>query len=104
MPFDVHREVITVKDGDPVEMEIRETIWGPVNDNLDYPDGAVAVSWTGHRDGALNLNLLRLETAESVQSALDIAKTVGMPPQNFVVGDADGNIGWTIAGKIPIRP
>ena len=26
-----------------------------------------------------------------------------MPPQNFVVGDADGNIGWTIAGKIPVR-
>jgi penicillin amidase len=103
LPFDVHLEVIAVKDGDPVEMEIRETIWGPVNDNLDYPDGAVAVSWTGHRDGALNLNLLRLETAESVQSALDIAKTLGMPPQNFVVGDADGNIGWTIAGKIPIK-
>ena len=26
---------------------------------------------------------------------------MSMPPQNFVTGDADGNIGWTIAGKIP---
>ena len=26
-----------------------------------------------------------------------------MPPQNFVVGDAQGNIGWTIAGRIPER-
>ncbi len=26
-----------------------------------------------------------------------------MPPQNFVVGDAAGNIGWTISGSIPRR-
>jgi penicillin amidase len=26
-----------------------------------------------------------------------------MPPQNFVTGDAMGNIGWTIAGKIPLK-
>ena len=26
-----------------------------------------------------------------------------MPPQNFVTGDAGGNIGWTIAGKIPAK-
>ena len=25
-----------------------------------------------------------------------------MPPQNFVVGDENGNIGWTIAGAIPL--
>ena len=30
-----------------------------------------------------------------------IANSIDMPPQNFVVGDADGNIGWTIAGRIP---
>jgi penicillin amidase len=28
---------------------------------------------------------------------------MGMPPQNFVAGDADGNIAWTIAGRIPHR-
>lgn len=28
---------------------------------------------------------------------------MGIPPQNFVTGDAGGNIGWTIAGQIPIR-
>jgi penicillin amidase len=26
---------------------------------------------------------------------------MGLPPQNFVVGDSSGNIGWTIAGRIP---
>ena len=36
-----------------------------------------------------------------VEEALDIANRLAMPPQNFVAGDAAGNIGWTIAGKIP---
>jgi len=38
-----------------------------------------------------------------VTAALQVANRIGMPPQNFVVGDASGNIGWTIAGKIPLR-
>jgi penicillin amidase len=47
--------------------------------------------------------MLKLETVASVSEALDVANTMGMPPQNFVTGDADGNIAWTIAGKIPVK-
>ena len=99
--FAVHTETIEVKDSEPVEFVIRETVWGPVLDEVDYPDGEIAVSWIAHKPEGLNLSLLRLESAGSVQEALDIANTVAMPPQNFVAGDADGNIGWTIAGAIP---
>ncbi len=102
-PFVVHRETIAVADGDPVEFDIRETEWGPVDDSVRYPDGEIAVSWIAHDPDAVNLEILKLETAASVDEALDIANTMGMPPQNFVVGDADGNIAWTIAGRIPIR-
>jgi penicillin amidase len=99
--FDVYLETIEVKDGEPVEYVIRETLWGPVLDDLDYPDGEIAVSWLAHKPEGVNLNLLRVETARSVTEALDIANTIAMPPQNFVTGDAGGNIGWTIAGQIP---
>ena len=101
--FEVRRETIHVKDAEPVVYEIRETIWGPVDDLIDYPDGDIAVSWTAHSPEALNLNLVTLETATDVDQALAIAVTMGIPPQNFVVGDAGGNIGWTIAGQIPVR-
>jgi penicillin amidase len=101
MRFEMYREVIDVKGSESVEMTIRETIWGPVNDDVDYPDGEVAVSWIAHKVGAVNLNLVNIETADSVYAALDIANRMGIPPQNFVAGDADGNIAWTIAGKIP---
>ena len=94
-------ETINVKDGDPVEYMIRETIWGPINDDIEYPDGDIAVSWIAHKPEGLNLQLLDLETATSVDEALDVANTISMPPQNFVTGDAGGNIGWTIAGQIP---
>jgi len=99
--FDTIIERINVKDGDPVDYTIRETIWGPVVDDIEYPDGEIAVSWIAHKPEGMNLRLLDLETATSVAEALDVANTMSMPPQNFVTGDAGGNIGWTIAGKIP---
>ena len=99
--FDTFVEVISVKDEAAIEYRIRETIWGPVVDDADYPDGDIAVSWIAHQPEGLNLRLLDLETVASVAEALDVANTMSMPPQNFVTGDADGNIGWTIAGKIP---
>jgi len=99
--FTEYRETINVKDGEPVEYLIRETVWGPVLDDVDYPDGEIAVSWIAHKPEGVNLRLIDLESATSVNEALDIANTMAMPPQNFVSGDADGNIGWTIAGRIP---
>jgi penicillin amidase len=103
LPFAEVVEKIEVKGDEPVDYVIRETVWGPVHDRVEYPEGDIAVSWTAHHAESLNLNLLRLETAASVSQALDIANTMGGPPQNFVVGDADGNVGWTIAGQIPVR-
>jgi penicillin amidase len=101
--FDVFDEQIQVKDGAAVSYRIRETIWGPVRDDIEYPAGEVAVSWLAHKPDAVNLALVRLETATTVVEALDIATNVGMPPQNFVAGDENGDIGWTIAGKIPVK-
>jgi len=101
LEFDVHVEMIEVRDGEPVEYEIRETIWGPILDDIDYPDGEIAVSWIAHKPEGINFRLFDIEHATTVFEALDIANTIAMPPQNFVAGDADGNIGWTIAGTIP---
>ena len=101
--FTERREVIGVKGGDPVEVTFRETIWGPVDDDQDWPDGEIAVSWLAHRPEAVNLRILELETVGTAREALDVASTMGLPPQNFVTGDAAGNIGWTIAGRIPVR-
>lgn len=101
--FVVHTEEIRVKDADPVSFEIRETRWGPVDPDVSFEGKAIAVSWIAHHPEAVNLNIMGLETAESLSDAMEQANTFGMPPQNFVGGDADGNIGWTIAGRIPVK-
>lgn len=102
-PFITHREVIEVKDAPAVGYEIRETIWGPVDEAVRYPDGEIAVSWTAHDPRTVNLAILDLEIATNLDAALTIANRMGIPPQNFVAGDSGGNIGWTIAGSIPVR-
>lgn len=97
-------ETILVK-GQPSEtLEIRETEWGPILEETPDSDQTIAVSWIAHHTESLTLGHLALENVRSAAEALDLAGTIGTPPQNLVVGDADGNIGWTIAGKIPIRP
>ena len=101
--FSEYREIILVKDSEPEDFIVRETIWGPLLDDNANPDRMLAVSWIAHHAEAVNINHLELETATSVAAALQVANRIGMPPQNFVVGDASGNIGWTIAGQIPLR-
>ena len=101
--FDVFTETISVKNADAETLIVKETIWGPVLDDGAYPDADVAVSWIAHKQEAVNIRQLALEQAGNVFEALDIANRMGIPPQNFVCGDADGNIGWTIAGQIPLR-
>jgi penicillin amidase len=101
--FAIHKELINVKGGEPVEFDVRETIWGPVLGDVEYPDGEIAISWIAHKPESVNMNLLKLEAVASVSEALDVANTMGMPPQNFVTGDDKGNIAWTVAGKIPLK-
>ncbi|NOX67974.1 MAG: penicillin acylase family protein [Gammaproteobacteria bacterium] len=101
--FTTYRERIEVKDGEPEELLIRETIWGPVLEDVSYPQGDVAVSWIAHAPVAVNIKQMQLEKVASVAEALSVAQQLGIPPQNFVTGDASGNIGWTIAGQMPRR-
>jgi penicillin amidase len=61
------------------------------------------MQWTVHRAEATNLGLIDVETATSLDEALDAANRSGIPAQNFVAGDRAGRIGWTIAGQIPRR-
>jgi len=59
-------------------------------------------SWLAQVPAASNFNMLNLEQASSVQEALALAPTIGIPHQNFVVGDRDGHIGWAIYGRVPV--
>jgi acyl-homoserine lactone acylase PvdQ len=101
-PLQISRETIKVHGGADETIEVRDTEWGPII--AEDADGTpLALAWTALLPGALNLDLARLDLAETVDEAIDTANSAGIAPQNFVVGDRSGNIGWTIAGKIPRR-
>jgi penicillin amidase len=102
IPFEIHRETIAVRGEAAVELDVRETVWGPVIDQ-DHRGRARALRWIAHDPSGVNLRLGVLEETTTVREALTIAPTVGIPPQNFVVADRQGSIGWTVAGRIPRR-
>jgi len=100
--FERHSETLVVRDGEDEVLEVVETIWGPVVDR-DHRGRQRALRWVAHEPRAGNIEIQRLETASSVQEAVEIANRAGVPAQNFVVGDRDGHIAWTIIGPIPRR-
>jgi penicillin amidase len=102
MEFTTRRERIVVRSGETVEVEYRDTQWGPLLDEA-LNDKPVALAWTAHRPDTTNLRQFDFEAASSVAEALSIANESGIPVQNFVVADAQGNIGWTLIGKLPKR-
>ncbi len=95
-------ETIEVANGAPHEARFLVTEWGPVMGEL--PDGRpYAVRWVAHDPEGYAPGFLALETADTVDEALLAAQHSGIPAQNFVVADADGDIAWTIMGRMPRR-
>jgi penicillin amidase len=101
-PFEHFTERIAVKGDDEVVLDVLETQWGPVVDS-DAQGRRRALRWVAHLPGGTDIGLLRIVDAGTVEDALDIAARAGMPAQNMMVADAGGHIGWSVAGRIPVR-
>ena len=101
-PFQKYTEIIHAKGGAQYEQEILWTEWGPVY-NRDHHGRNRFMSYSALKPGAVNLAIFDLEDAETAAQAMAIANRCGLPPNNFVVADRAGNIGWTIIGKLPKR-
>jgi len=101
-PFEKVTETIKVKDAPSRPLEILNTIWGPVIDR-DHHGQLRAYQWTAHDPLAVNLRLLEIEDAETIEDAIAVAHLSGAPPQNAMIADRTGRIAWTVAGRVPRR-
>ena len=97
-----HAEVLHVRGAADEIVHVEDTRWGPIL-AADVDGTPLALAWTAQQPHAIDIGLGRLDQAASVDEAVAIAQTSGMPPQNFVVGDSSGAIAWSIAGRIPRR-
>ena len=110
--FEVHREVIEVEGGEDEVVQIRESRHGPVLDDVSAaaadaspPGHVLALGWTALRDDDLTLEAgLGLPEARDWASFVENFRNFHSPPQNISYADVDGNIGFLVPGRIPIRP
>ncbi len=96
------QETIRVKGEADVPMEYPWTIWGPIvgKDHREHP---LVLRWTAHFPSAFSTNLLAMEDATDVASAVAVANRAGITTVNCVIADSTGKIAWTIAGALPKR-
>ncbi|MFI7503306.1 penicillin acylase family protein [Streptomyces sp. NPDC049687] len=97
----IRTETVLVRGGDPVEVTVRESPWGPVYGRHGGVD--VALRWRPLEDGGFDLGLLAVAESTDVTSACDAANRAAGPPLNLVVADSGGRIGWTVTGSFPRR-
>jgi penicillin amidase len=69
----------------------------------DHKGRPRAIRWVAHDPAGVNLGLMRIESAKTLEESLELANLSGSPHQNFVIADDRGRIAWTILGRIPRR-
>ena len=111
LPFTVRTETIQVRGGDPVELTIRETRHGPVISDLLDEDAefleaghVLAFSWTALDEDDLSAQaVVRATTAADGEGFVEALRDLAVPQQNIVFADRDGNIGYVVPGRVPVR-
>ena len=121
LPLEVRNETILVNGGEPVEIEVRSTVHGPiVSDVFDSMDAveripvqrpsvvtpasfAVSLAWTALTPGRTADAVFAINRAATAEDIAEAAALFEVPSQNIVFATVDGQIGYQAPGKIPVR-
>jgi penicillin amidase len=107
------KDTIKVKDSKDQIITIKETHRGPIISNIhpfkfiynkdDIDIQPVSMRWSGNEFSDEMLAFYKLNKAKNWNEFRDAIKYFGIPGQNFVYGDAQGNIGYIMGARVPIR-
>lgn len=115
LPMEIKRETIKVAGDDPVVIEVRRTIHGPVVSGIFADLDQIGDAVTTPEDYVVSLRWRALEPSQLVESILQYnlagnwdefrfaLNKFDIAGQNFVYADVDGNIGYQATGRVPIR-
>ncbi|HKP54458.1 MAG TPA: penicillin acylase family protein [Chloroflexia bacterium] len=104
-------ETIKVKDGEAVTQTVRLTNHGPlmtditgITDTLGTSlTEPLALKWSASEPGHLIEALYALQTASNWEEFRAAVSKWDVPGQNFVYADKEGNIGYQLTGRVPVR-
>ena len=110
-PFQVRREVIKVKDAEPVTLDVRLTRHGPVISDVSEQAAEVAsgpfvlaMAWTAlSATDTTAQALVRMNGAGNWSEFVAALRHFQVPQQNIVYADVDGNIGYYAPARVPLR-
>jgi penicillin G amidase len=99
-------EIIRVRRSGEAKKIVRSTCHGPVlsdfNNRLDSSP-ILTLRWTGHDASQEFRCLYGVNQARDWREFLDSIACHGGPTLNYVYADTHGNIGYSLAGRIPLR-
>ncbi|NOZ48698.1 MAG: penicillin acylase family protein [Chloroflexi bacterium] len=107
----IHDEIVVAGQEDPVPLTIRRTNHGPILNDVAYgteSDWAygwqpLALQWTALGVNRISQAILKIDRAQNWQEFRTALHDWDSPSQNFVYADTEGNIGYQMPGRIPIR-
>lgn len=113
----VFEEEIIVRGSQPDTIQIRETHRGPiVSDVHSFPhfdlnvyktdyekNHALSLRWTGFEASDEIRAIYLVNRARNWEEFLQALRLFAVPTQNFIYADVRGNIGYQLAGRVPIR-
>jgi penicillin amidase len=100
---EVRHEVIHVKRGRDVEMDVQVTRHGPiVSGEMKGEPRKLALRWALY-DTGLSLPFYAVNSAQNWEQFRAAFGRFNGPGQNVVYADVDGNIGYQATGRVPIR-
>lgn len=100
----VREEKIKVRGRrEPVVQKVRTTLHGPIITDAVEGEGDLALTWAAPEPLELVEAGLAVDRARDPDQLLDALRGWQAPNQNFVYAGRDGNVGWALAGPVPVR-
>jgi penicillin amidase len=101
----VRQEKIHVRGKPDVALDVVMTRHGPIvhRDAAGEGGRAYALRWTALEAGGLDFGFPLLGRAKNWDEFIELTRHITGPGQNTIYADVDGNIGFTIPARIPIR-
>jgi penicillin amidase len=104
-PLAVDHEVIHVRGGKDVTVDVQSTAHGPLlNPILAKESRPIALKWSLYDTTLNSLPLYQMNVASNWTEFATVMSTWSWPTQNVVYSDDQGHIAYQSVGRVPLRP